>query len=165
MTKKNLPLPFSVLTSNFTDTFCNFAKSASCPFATARMFWKGMTALLKSPLTVSAEGVVRIFEWKACPSGRSSTLLVALPLAGGARIKRGISPFPANGLSGCVAGVVIDDLHIDATVGGPLELVKNRRRRELVGRNAESVADRRPSDVVQARFEEAAREPNNFRIR
>ena len=62
MTKKNLPLLFSVRTSNFTGMFCNFAKSASCPFATARTFWKGMTVLLKFPLTVSAEGVVRIFE-------------------------------------------------------------------------------------------------------
>ena len=32
-----------------------------------------------------------------------------------------------NGLPGWVARVVIDDLHIDPTVDGPLELVKNRR--------------------------------------
>src|SRR5262249_52386058 len=43
--------------------------------------------------------------------------------------------------------------------------VEDRRVCELVGCNTESVADRRPPDVVQARFEEAAREPNDLGVR
>src|SRR5262249_7544559 len=68
------------------------------------------------------------------------------------------------GLSGRVGRVVIDDLHVDAAVDGSLELVEDRLIRELVRRNAESVADRRPLDVVQAGFEEATREPNDLRV-
>src|SRR5262249_37556829 len=67
--------------------------------------------------------------------------------------------------SGRVARVVVDDLHVDATVDGSLELVEDRRVCELVGRNTETVADRRSLDVVQAGFEQAAREPNNLGVR
>src|SRR5262249_40492756 len=69
------------------------------------------------------------------------------------------------GSSGCVARVVIDDLHVDATVDGSLELVEDRRVCELVGRKTETVAERRSLDVVQAGFEQAAREPNDLRVR
>src|SRR5262249_46704299 len=48
---------------------------------------------------------------------------------------------------------------------GSLELVEDRRVCELVGRNTETVADRRSLDVVQAGFEQAAREPNDLRVR
>ena len=69
------------------------------------------------------------------------------------------------GLSGRVGRVVIDDLDVDATVDGSLELGKDRRVGEFVRRNTKTVAGRRPLDVVQARFEQAAREPNDLRIR
>ncbi len=60
---------------------------------------------------------------------------------------------------------MIDDLHVDATVDGSFELVEDRRVCELVGRNTETVAGRRSLDVVQAGFEQAAREPNDLRVR
>jgi len=56
--KKNLPLLFSVLTVElyrYVLPFCQI--SIMCPFATARTFWKGMMALLKSPRGPS--------QWKA----------------------------------------------------------------------------------------------------
>src|SRR5262249_25466207 len=65
----------------------------------------------------------------------------------------------------CIASVVIDDLDVDATVDGSLDLVKDGSVREFVGGNAKRVAGRRLLDVVETGFEQAAREPNDLRVR